>query len=802
MPPEPGRQEPPAWDAGEPPRAQDGGAGLGDLIATIAEHPFAVLLPLVAATSLALAYLVVTRPTYTASTSILIDARVRQPVTVDASNPVGFPDAALVESQVKLIASDVVLRRVVIGEKLSEDPEFITSPPGLRDRLLGLIGVRQKAQAGDPIPSALYTLARAVTVKRSERTYIMDVEVAAGDGDKAARIANAIARAYIADQQDARAEAAQRDVDFLRVKLEDLQLRVQDADHKVEAYKTQNKISDANGKLINEQQLLEVTTALGAAHARASETKAKYDQVQRLANSGKSADATADAAKSTTLDKLRGQYAEIVRQQANYRATLGPRHPALIEVETQLIQVRKLIGEELKRIAETAANDYQTAHSAELALERQSDALKKSTNGTNQQLVQLRELQREADAQRSVYEKYLRTRETLTADPSEQPIARVIAPAQPPTFPSAPRRAAILSLAFIGGLALGLANALLMHAWRSRQAASAGVFARMARGLRLRRPPARPQPVVEAPIASAARSVATSAASTVAAPVPVAAAAVSVEPSAAEATINPAVADPPRRMRQTPDAARVLGDLPAIAPAVRRSDNWFARHANTPRVDALSASRDQPDSAYAVSIRAILADIRDSGSAGDPQTVLVTARHAGLGVSTLAANLAFAAAADGDLVLLIEANGANPSLMALVPEGFAPTPILLKGVTRSGYSLAAPGGGEVMVVPLEEGMQNEAAHTQNGAGAHQTARLNGIKNNFSFVVIDGATIGAEDTIMMASAATDIVVLAPKGQHERPSIAVLAKELAVPRETIFGLVIAAAPLQGAADGAAA
>ena len=771
------------YSEGDPPAAlpravADSGAGegasLGDFMRILSAHPLAVLLPLVLAISLGLAYLVGARPTYNATTSILIDARVKSPVGAEGGPALGFPDAALVESQVKLIASDVVLRRVVMSEKLFEDPEFITAAPGLRGKLLSLIGLGSTAERGDPIPSALYTLARAVTVKRSERTYVMDVEVGAGDGEKAARIANAIARAYIADQQDARSEAAKRDIDFLRVRLEDLQARVQDADRKVEAYKTQNRISDANGKLINEQQLLEVTTALGAAHARASEAKAKYDQMQKLAASGKLPDATAEAARSVTLDKLRSQYAEIARQEANYRATLGARHPAMIEVQTQLTQTRKLITDELKRIADTAANEYQSAHAAEIGLERQSDALKKSSGATNQTLVQLRELQREADAQRSVYEKFLRTRETLAGDPSEQPIARVIAPALPSSMPSAPRRAAILALAFIGGLALGIANALLAHAWRGRRQPAGGIARRAAAALRLNRTAS---PLPEA--AAAAKSVA---APETAAPAPPPAEPRAARPEAPESA-------EPERYGRSADLPRKIASLPWLTPAARRGSNWFNRHGGAPSgAAALTAVRDMPESLYTDVIYEILGRLRAHGRGAEPETVFVTARRSGAGVSTLAANLAFAAAAEGGRVLLIEANGAHPMLSALIGPGAQATPIMLKGMTRNAYNVDAGPEGQLMVVPLE----SAADHTSEGPGG----RLDGIRNNFTFVVIDGAVIGDEDAAMMASAASSVVVVADGAADGSLTTAAVCGELDIAERKLAGVVVPARMAQGA------
>ena len=759
------------WDGAEGPRAEtpEQGADLGDFLRIIAARPLAVLLPLALTSGLAMAYLTVTRPTFNSSTSILIDARVKPSLASDAGPAVGFPDVALVESQVKLIASDVVLRRVVLAEKLIEDPEFIIGAPGIRDRLLSLIGFGGGAPQGDPLPNALSTLARAVTVKRSERTYVMDVEVALGDPQKAARVANAIAKAYIVDQQDTRSDASKRDSDSLRIRLEDLQARVQDADTKVEAYKSQNKISDANGKLLNDQQLLEVTTALGAAHARASEVKARLDQIQRLAKSGKLPEATADAVKSVTLDKLRAQFAEISRQEANFSATLGERHPAMIEVANQLRQVRRLIADELKRIADTAANEYQTAHSAELGLERQSDALKKSGGAQSQTMVQLRELQREADAQRSVYEKFLRTRETIKTDGEEQPIARVIAPAMANTVPSAPRRAAILSLAFVGGLALGLANAMLMHAWRGserrprRVPAAAAVVARGPRNwLWWRNKTLAASPVQAGPEPSVADT---------------------AEPDTPGDPLRRVAARPPvsaRRGRAITDVPQVIATLPFLAP---RQAGSTSRRRSLPPVNPMMAVRDLPDSAFAAAVLHVLDHLRARPGEGEPQTVFVTAREEESGVSVLAAGLAFAAAAQGERVLLIEANGAHPRLSELVPAGALATPIRLKGVQRSAFLLETLGSGELLVVPMED----SEADVPLAATARMTRRrIAGIKNNFDFVVIDGAVLEDDAAVMMASAATDVLMVEASPDTDE-TVSAICAELNVPVEKFAGLV---------------
>ena len=434
------------------------GANLRELIAIISRRRRGILVAAAVAGALGLAYVLATPKAYTATVSILVDGRTRTPLGGEPATNLSAPDTALIESQVRVLASDAILRRVVAREKLGDDLAYGPAAAGLLSRLLGsgiLAPDTQEARAA----RALANLRRNVTVKRSERTYVMDVDVTAADGITAARLANAVSSAYIVDQDDSKAEAARRDTEALNARLLDLQQRLVQAENRVQAYKEKNQIFDANGKRINEQELADGTTALTAARTKTAEAKARLDQIQRIVASGKSVEMVTEALKSPAIDRLRGQYTDIARQEANYRTTLGDRHPALVETMNQAREVRGLINAELKRIAAAAANDYQSARDNETAVGQQVGTLKKNSTATSQAAVELRELEHDVDASKIVYEKFLRARETVGDTGLDGPSARVIAPATAPQFPSAPKSTLVMVLALASGLFMGTGHA-------------------------------------------------------------------------------------------------------------------------------------------------------------------------------------------------------------------------------------------------------------------------------------------------------------------------------------------------------
>ena len=95
---------------------------IGDLYRAVARR-WRLLLPLLALTmSLAGLYVLVTPARYAASMSFLVDTRERPPVGVDAQPIAQNPDTGLIESQMRLLTSNEVLRRTINNEQLGSDP--------------------------------------------------------------------------------------------------------------------------------------------------------------------------------------------------------------------------------------------------------------------------------------------------------------------------------------------------------------------------------------------------------------------------------------------------------------------------------------------------------------------------------------------------------------------------------------------------------------------------------------------------------------------------------------------------------
>ena len=197
----------------------------------------------VATLLIAAVYVWTATPRYTASALVLLEPqRDRIPGTDASANVDVNLDYAIVESQIAIIKSTVFLRRVVERTNLVSDPEFgshspkIASPQTTTGAIAPSASAEAKTEQPTPedgdIPSdvmaSIQRLKGAITVGRAGQGYILAISVTSVDPERAARLANAVADAYVVEKLDARFEAAKRGSSWLSDRLVDLRKQLHD----------------------------------------------------------------------------------------------------------------------------------------------------------------------------------------------------------------------------------------------------------------------------------------------------------------------------------------------------------------------------------------------------------------------------------------------------------------------------------------------------------------------------------------------------------------------------------------------
>lgn len=431
--------------------------------------------------ALAVALLGLLTPAYTSGIQVLIDPADLRVVENEVSSRTPQADAgvSLAESQARVIQSDSVLRRVVERVGLDRDEEF--AKPDSANPLIAAtkraLGMVPPEASRDPVNIALDTLRTKMTVRRPERTFVIDVLVQSEEPEKAARIANAIGDAYFAEEASARTDAARRASEGLTARLNALRAGVEEAEGKVVRYRENNGLVASSGRLLSDQQLSDLNQQLVTASIRTAEARSRLEQARQM-KVGDAGTALPEMLQSLEMQGLRQQYATLSRNTAELATRLGTRHPAMAEQYAQQRDLQRMIQREKERIIETSQKDHDRAAASEAAIRRNLDRVKVETVTNDRAYVGLRELERELESRRGVYETFLRrSREASEQERLNNINVRIISRATPArlrTWPPSPK--IVLPVALLLGLMLGAGIALMLGADRDRRRARAATI--------------------------------------------------------------------------------------------------------------------------------------------------------------------------------------------------------------------------------------------------------------------------------------------------------------------------------------
>jgi uncharacterized protein involved in exopolysaccharide biosynthesis/Mrp family chromosome partitioning ATPase len=378
---------------------------------------------------------------YAATALVLVDPRELH-VTADQDVLPGIgQDAAALQSLIEIAKSDGFLRPLIEKLKIADDDDIAGSEQN-PSRLLDKFRTR-------------------LDISRRGLTYVIAMTFRSRSPQQAAYYANAVAEALVANQTRFRTGAIEDAASFLNSRLKTLNDQVRAADDAVAAFKAEHGIINA-GKDSTTRQLrvTELSQQVSAARLLTEEAKNRYAQAQR--NLKADVEGTTGS-RTDLLGILRAQRSQLNDQIAQKRAVLGDRHPDLVISYNQLNELNRQIETERKRNIDSAKSDYETLRDQQKSLEQQLASFEGEMRTDVQASVKLQELQRDADANRNIYEQFLSRFKTTNEQRLLQTSqARIVSAATAPTRPTRPPLALILIALALGAVVISTAIVALL----------------------------------------------------------------------------------------------------------------------------------------------------------------------------------------------------------------------------------------------------------------------------------------------------------------------------------------------------
>ena len=454
------------------------GLDLREILSTLRRRKKVILGCAVVIMGLAMTYVYQLTPRYTAQASLMLQDQSLQ--ARDIQNVLsGLQDStSVVATQVEVLGSPAIAERVATKLHLETVPEFnpilqpsAEIPPAwLRQKVLSWLGLGQgEPDAVAPIPKEITpadvagALASRVTASNDGVSYIIKVRATSESPVLAAQIANAYVDAYLTDQLEAKFDATRRASGWLNDHLTDLREKVLNSDRAVQLFKEQHNLS-TTGTTVTSQQLSELNSQLIIAAADRAQKESAYRELQSVVKVPGALESARGVAAAPLVEKLREQEAELLRKQAELATRYKPEHPTMINLKAQIEDIHRKITQEANNAVRSLGDELTAARAKEASLRTTLASLTHSTTEQDKAQVQLAELQREAQANKALYEDFLgRFKQTSVQQDVQQADARVVANAVPPGAPSFPNKSLYLNIALAVSLFVGVVVAFVLE---------------------------------------------------------------------------------------------------------------------------------------------------------------------------------------------------------------------------------------------------------------------------------------------------------------------------------------------------
>jgi len=418
----------------------------------------------------ALAFTLLTPREYRATAEVMLAPRQSDVTKLGAAPPTSPADSGAVDTELEILNSPQLARRVIGLLRLDRDPEFAPAPSGSAD----LRSDRQNDQL------VVERVRQHLRVARSGLTYVIEIGFRSRDPVKAARIANAFAKLYQAQQLEQKSDATRQAARWLSGRLQELRAQVRADETAVQQFKIANGLMSVQGATLTEKEISAESQSLAEARAQAAEDESRLAAARRQLAGQSAGDDVGEALGSPTIRKLRERRAEASLKVATLSPQFQDDYPDLKKARRELADMDAEIGAEIRRIISNLDANAQVSRRRVAAIALRVGAAKGELAANDRAGAHLSELERNATASRSLYEGYLaRYKETSSREGLAEPDSELLATATPPVQPSSPDIRLNLLLGAALAAAAGLSAVTLAELLETGLATSADINKRL-----------------------------------------------------------------------------------------------------------------------------------------------------------------------------------------------------------------------------------------------------------------------------------------------------------------------------------
>lgn len=416
---------------------------LSQLIAILKARWKVSLVVLLVIVSVTAVYDLIAPRKYTATASIMVDVKSPDPVAGMVLPAMMTP--SYMATLVDLLMSERVALRVVRSLRLSETPQ-------LKEQWRKATGGQ-----GDYESWVASTIGKGLEVRPSRESNIITISYEGADPTYAAGLCNAYVQAYIATSAELRMDPAKQYNELFEGLNSQLRERLEKAQTRLSTFQREN------GLVATDERLDVEMGRLGDLSAQVTQLQALIaDSSNREVEVRSRADQSPEVLNNTLVSSLKGDLLRLESRRAEIGSRLGPNHPNMIEVTTNIAALRERIASETGRVAQGVGmmNTVNQKRLAEISasLEKQRTKVLQMKALRDQAAVMIRDVD---NIQRAYDVVQARATQSRMESQATQTNLSLLKSATVPSDPSSPKWVIHMVLALFIGVLAGLVAALI-----------------------------------------------------------------------------------------------------------------------------------------------------------------------------------------------------------------------------------------------------------------------------------------------------------------------------------------------------
>jgi succinoglycan biosynthesis transport protein ExoP len=412
-------------------------------------------------------------PIYGSKSTLLIESAQAQAIKMDEIYGINSTQQEYYLTQFEIIKSRSIAERVFIELDLINHPAF-NQPPTWFAQIKSQINfipdeIDQDSQIQKDIDKHMLIdeFSKGIGVYPVRGTQLVNINYESSDPILTAEVANAIGDTYILSQLEAKLGMSQKANIWLGGRLDDLRLKLDQSEHKLEQFKIENGLIDVEGVTALDGKELE---RLSDEITMARSLKAQADSFMAVVNRYGATDISRleslpEVTSHQSVQNVKREVVLVERKVSELQQIYGPKHPKMIAANAELNTVQQNLHKQIRRLVQGIEDEAQTAGQTLQALETQFSQAKGAFQNLSTKDINYQRLLREVDTNRQLFDTFLsRQKETEVTGDFDSPVARFTDRAVVPLLPVKPNKKVIVILAFIASLGFAMVLVLVIDA--------------------------------------------------------------------------------------------------------------------------------------------------------------------------------------------------------------------------------------------------------------------------------------------------------------------------------------------------